>query len=237
MAVNYNPKIVTSGLALCLDAANTKSYPGSGTVWTDISGNNLNGTLQNGPVFASTASGRIVFDGTNDTVSIGQTSTSISNNFTIEFWCMPSVTHEIDGESTSGTVGTSGQRYIFGAVQMGVDGGAGISVGTNGVSVYEHGNSYMPALLVSSTTVSSTVMTHIAVVYISKQPRLYLNGVLTRVGLTSTKTNVYPTIANIGSGQYGVFGGAISVVRVYNRSLSAAEVEQNFNAMRGRFGV
>jgi hypothetical protein len=48
MAISYNPRIVTDGLVLALDAGNPKSYPGSGTTWTDLSGNGNNGTLVNG---------------------------------------------------------------------------------------------------------------------------------------------------------------------------------------------
>ena len=58
MATNYNPSIVTDGLRFCLDAANTKSYPCSGTTWTDISGKNHDGTLTNGPTFSSDNGGR-----------------------------------------------------------------------------------------------------------------------------------------------------------------------------------
>jgi len=67
----YGPKIVTSGLVLCLDAANKRSYPGTGTTWTDLSGNSNNGTLINGPTFNAGNQGGIVFDGTNDYISIG----------------------------------------------------------------------------------------------------------------------------------------------------------------------
>ena len=51
MAFRYSPKIVTDGLVLSVDAANKKSYPGSGTTWYDLSGNAINGTLTNGPTF------------------------------------------------------------------------------------------------------------------------------------------------------------------------------------------
>ena len=69
MSLSRGPKIVTNGLVLYLDAANKKSYPGSGTTWTDLSGNNNTGTLTNGPTFDSNNGGSIVFDGTNDYVS------------------------------------------------------------------------------------------------------------------------------------------------------------------------
>ena len=63
MAVTYNiKKMVTDGLVLCLDAANTKSYPGSGTTWSDLIESN-NGTLVNGPTYSSADGGSIVFDG------------------------------------------------------------------------------------------------------------------------------------------------------------------------------
>ena len=67
MPNNYGPRIVTDGLVLCLDAGNSKSYPGSGTAWNDLSRNGNNGTL-NGPTFNSADRGSIVFDGTNDYV-------------------------------------------------------------------------------------------------------------------------------------------------------------------------
>ena len=53
MATSYSPKIITDGLVLCLDAGDGKSYSGSGTAWTDRSGNDNHGTLVNGPTFNS----------------------------------------------------------------------------------------------------------------------------------------------------------------------------------------
>jgi len=82
------PNISTSGLVLALDAANTKSYPGSGTTWTDMSGNNNNGTLTNGPTFNSANGGSIVFDGSNDFVTLGNQSVLGFTNgiFSVEAW-------------------------------------------------------------------------------------------------------------------------------------------------------
>ena len=71
MAFNYSPNIITDGLVLYLDAANTKSYPGSGTTWRDLSKSQLNGTLTNGPTFNSSNGGSIVFDGVDDYVNLG----------------------------------------------------------------------------------------------------------------------------------------------------------------------
>ena len=63
MALNYSPQIITDGLTIALDAADTNSYPKSGATWYDVSGNNSNGVLTNGPTFSSANRGNIVFDG------------------------------------------------------------------------------------------------------------------------------------------------------------------------------
>ena len=69
MSTRYNPSIVRDNIVQYLDAANTKSYPGSGTSWTDISGKSNNGTLTNGPTFDSGNKGSFGFDGSNDYVN------------------------------------------------------------------------------------------------------------------------------------------------------------------------
>ena len=71
MSLSHSPSIVLNSLVLALDAANIKSYPGSGTTWDDLSFYNNDGTLAGGPNYTSTSSGSIVFDGSNDNVSIG----------------------------------------------------------------------------------------------------------------------------------------------------------------------
>jgi hypothetical protein len=72
MAVQYaNGKIATNGLILALDSGDRNSYSGSGTSWTDLSGNGNTGTLTNGPTYSSTNGGSIVFDGSNDYIDLG----------------------------------------------------------------------------------------------------------------------------------------------------------------------
>ena len=83
----HSPRIVTNGLVLCLDAANPKSYPGSGTAWTDLVSSN-NGTLQNGVGYGSTNKGVLVFDGVDDNVNCGNDA-SINfgtGDFTVSVW-------------------------------------------------------------------------------------------------------------------------------------------------------
>ncbi|PSK90400.1 glycine-rich protein [Taibaiella chishuiensis] len=163
-----------------------------------------------------------VFNGSNTGNNAGFANiTSVSNNFTMEFWVKPAATLAAMTQSTGGTAGISGQQYAIMPFQSGVNGGAGVSVGTNGINVCEHGNSYLPALLAYNGAVSSTDFTHVAVVYTNKQPALYLNGALVATGLTSTMANVYPSI---GSGGYGTFAGSLDNVRIWNAPLSQAEI-------------
>jgi uncharacterized delta-60 repeat protein len=88
MGISYNPRIVTDGLVLALDAANPKSYPGSGTTWTDLSGNGNTGTLTNGPTYSSANGGSIAFDGVDDYSALTSNYT-LSAGWTLSFWGNP----------------------------------------------------------------------------------------------------------------------------------------------------
>jgi hypothetical protein len=232
MAIAYNTSIVRDGLVLYLDAANPKSYPGTGTTINNLS-NNLKNASMVGTTFSSENQESFIFDGVDDGVNIS--SFSITNNFSVEFWCLPESSHQIDAESTSSTAGTSGQKYLIGANNMSSNAGFGVSVGNNGVSVYEHGSGYMPPLLVHETTINS--FTQITIVYLNKQPKLYINGVFIKNGLTSLKSSVFLIGNNVGYGDYGRYQGKLSCIKYYDRSLTDNEIKQNFEALRGRYGI
>jgi hypothetical protein len=163
------------------------------------------------------------FDGSDNKVTTS--STVPTNTFTFEAWVKAVNEHQIDTESTSSTDGTSGQCYVFGAAHRDTDGGAGLSVGTNGISVYEHGSGYMPPLAVYSGSLG-TGWNHIAIVYNNKQPSIYLNGNLVRTGLTSPKTTVYAPY-EIGLGSYGGFEGLIDEVRVWDVARTQQQIRDN----------
>ena len=219
------PSIVDRGLILDVDTGNPDCLSNP----TRIDNSFDERYYFSNKILSSNAVGAYYFDGSASlTASTYQQPT---NNFSIEGWCQPTATHGIDTQSTSGFGGNSGQKWITSPVQMGSYGGAGISVGTNGVSVYEHGSSYMPALLVWTGTLSR--MTHICVVYTARTPSLYIDGVFVKTGLTSPKTYVYGNIQYIGYGQYGYFTGYIASIREYNVSLTAEEVLQNYEARKG----
>ena len=175
------------------------------------------------------------FDGANSGVLIGGTGcygciegglTNVQNNFTIEFWANPSASRPSTPEITSSLGGVDGQRYAvypsMGGWQLA---GVGVSVGTNGISVVEHGGNYMPTVLVWDAPVSG--WTHVALVYENKQPRLYVNGSLVRIGLSGARALVYPSTflgGNPGAVHYGIYQGLLDEVSIYNRPLTDAEI-------------
>ena len=227
MGTNYNPQIVTSGLVLCLDAANPKSYPGSGTTWTDLSGQNRNGTLVNSPTY--NANGSFTFNGTNQYASLTR---PVQDDFTLSCWFQ-----------TNSTFGTAGQWYQgLGLVDSevgGVTNDFGLTIGAGKLML---GIGNPDQTLISPNSYNDGVW-HYAVGTRNRSSgdvKLYADGNLVN---SSTFINVNslttPPNLTIGSLQTitSYYGGNISNVQVYSRVLTDNEVRQNFNAARGRFGL
>ena len=175
------------------------------------------------------------FDGADDRLTLP--ASVAMDNFTIYVVARPTATHEIDGESTGGYAGISGQRYLFGAYQGQSSGlwsqgsGCGVSMGTNGVSVYEHAPDYLPALAVLPADLSQG-FSMVGVEYQNRQPSIYVNGSLSHTGLTSPQPQVHAPL-EIGSGSYGAFAGDVAEVLVYDHALNPEErtaVEAYLNA-------
>ncbi len=205
-------------------------WPGEGNA-NDIIGTN-NGVLVNGTGFAPGIVGQAFsFNGTNNYVTNAVPGlTNITNSYTMEFWAWPTAGRVSTTEVNNGINGTSGQRYAIFPNSGRYTGyvGAGVSVGTNGVSVFEQGGAYMPSLLVYDTPLSN--WTHVAVVYSNQQPFLYLNSALVRTGLVSTRAS-YPSTDLGESGQgYGYYAGLLDEVSIYSRPLSGAEILSIYNA-------
>ena len=218
---------IDTGLRLWLDAGARVTKDGANLVsnWGDgsgVSNNATQATSAKQPLWIDNAiNGRPVlrFDGLNDqlvaAVSPG------TDDFTVFVVAKTSATHEVDAESTTGTAGTSGQKYVFGATASGANAGAGMSLGTNGISAYENGDSYTPALAVYSGAVGNGVILG-AFEYEARRPTIFLNGQLVRAGLASPRPQVSaPT--EIGAGVFGAFAGDVAEIMVYNRALSASE--------------
>jgi hypothetical protein len=197
----------------------------TGTSANDSSGNNHTAFLYNGTSWTSgkVGSSAVNFDGANNLVGINIDDMNLTNTFSYSFWANPTMTHEIDSERTSGYAGFDGERYVLSPswYESG-EVGAGVSVGTNGVSVYENGDSDMAPVLVYNAAISG--WTHITVVYQNKQPKLYINGTFVRTGLTSRQGIVHLTPDYIGGGFYGYYGGSLDDIRIYNRALTDNEI-------------
>lgn len=164
--------------------------------------------------------------------------TGLRRNWTLEIWARPNSTITVQSESTTGTAGLSGQKYLaYPPFRSDPDAGAGISLGTNGISVYEHANGHLPCLASISSTISSTDFSQIVIAYNNNQPTIYLNGSAIRTGLTSARSGDIHAPNLFGWFNYGDFTGDLAVVMLYNKVLSADEITTNFNAYRNRFGI
>ena len=226
MATEYgNRSIVTSGLTLCLDAGNLKSYPTTGTTWTDLSKNNLNGTLSN-CTYNSSNLGGVVFNGTNSVTNLSSINFG-SSEFTINYWLVKNsrlyrYLQDLGGLNTGGIgFGPGTGNALTANAALNVYGGSKIlSIGT------ELGTSWYPinTLFEFSVTRSGSVS------------KLYLNGSLI---YTDTATGSFGGASTSKIGDYGggglPFDGTIYNVKFYNRALSASEVLQNYNATKWRF--
>ncbi len=160
------------------------------------------------------------FDGANDQLLLPRP--LATNSFCLVAVFRTSQSHEVDPENNSGVGGVSGQRYLFGAQHGGdYNSGAGVSVGTNGVSVYEHGSGYMPALAVYAGQVGAGPAV-LAVNYDAKRPAIDLQGLPSRVGVVSPRALVTAPV-EIGLGAYGAFGGDLAEILLYDRPLSENE--------------
>ena len=224
------PKIITSGCVLSLDAADKLSYKGSGTTWKDLSGNNNTGTLTNGPTFSAGNQGSIVFDGVDDYVNCGSNSSLNLGSLTLSAWVKASTNVStyraiIADESITGASTWNYRLYILqssGLVAFDVSGG-----GYSGVS--------------STYAINNNQWYHICAVRTSPggTQNLYINGILNNSSSDTTSITTLSYAVWIGRSPFGggvyPFSGNISQVSIYNRSLTATEVLQNYNATKSRF--
>lgn len=217
MALSHSPSIVSDGLIVYLDAANRRSYSGSGTSWFDLSGNNNHATLTNGPVFNSANGGNIVFDGSNDyAVILGNTSTlSILSVYTAEL--ILKAPH--NGNKVILEKGTNDKMLIQ----------------PDGVSTNMYYGDY--SLFNGTSAILNNNWINICVVQASTFRSLYLNGrLLSTVNSGNKVANNSDIVLMSRSGSVGQ-QGSVSILKVYNKPLSLAEINQNFNATRNRFGI
>lgn len=215
------PQIVTDGLVLYLDAANPKSYPGSGTAWSDLSGDGNNSTLTNGPTFDSGNKGSIRFDGTNDSSNF---SYDLRSNWTYECW----VKHDtVNGFAFlgQGNVGTStglhiwfnaSNRVRFGMYNNDTD---VLNLTTQSGKwyhycfSYQHTSPYTKKIWRDGVQLSTTTISG---------PSQYSGTGTVRIAATYSSGGAYAD-------------GNFAIAKLYDRVLTTAEIQQNYNATKNRF--
>jgi len=234
MGINYSPRIVTDGLVLLLDAANPKSYPGSGTTWYDISGNENNMTLSNTPTINECG---ILFDGVNQYASgTGMPSFSLDSNYSIEiiFRMMTLPTAEFSNNSHV-FLGQMGNNHtIFVYPQENNKSSIGMCYDDSRYNTKHK----------SSKQIESTEWVNFHVNgYGSTLGDLeyYINGMLDTSRFTSADTNgsEYSSTYYLGRDtRFNTYSNIeISSIKIYNRVLTANEIKQNYNVLRGRFNL
>ena len=217
--------IVTNGLVLNLDAGFTPSYPTTATAWSDLSGNNNNGGLVNGPTFNSSNGGSIVFDGADDYVSCGNNSSLQINQGTISAWVKTSS----PGSSFRGII-TKQDNY-------------GLFAESGTLVTYDWGSSQTRS---TGINIADGTWKNVAMTFTtntgtpSNNTIIYLNG---SAVLTTTTKILGNTIevqlgrGGLGGGSSQLLNGNIAIGLIYNRALSSVEVLQNYKAQKGRFGL
>lgn len=234
MAIYKNTSpIVTNGLVLALDAANPKSYVSGSTTWFDISGNRNSGSLVNGPTYSTNNGGAIVFDGSNDLISI-PFALDTSTNFTIEVTakCNTMTSDSFNRQCIWSFSSGSSQGYQLLDLNVWFDG----LTSDNG-----NNTSFTSPLVGSFIPVNAN---NIKVYTLSKSGSTqswYIDSMLKQdVPHTYNGVSEYFKICSRGSGATGLgsnWNGLVYSAKIYNRALTRAEVLQNYNATKGRFGL
>jgi hypothetical protein len=224
MAVEYNiAKIVTDGIALALDAGNIKSYPGSGTTWSDLTSNSHDLTLTNGPTYSSTDGGLIDFDGTDDYATTSGSSTvsiNASQDFSFDAWI------KLDDNGINSIFNIGDYSLSSGFVLYTASTSRNLSVYTAN------------ALAFSSGAVTVNAWAHVALSRSGSTVTVYLNT--SSVG-TFTHSAALSGQFDLANSKYGgsysnAINGKISNARLYiGKALTSAEVTQNYNAIKGRY--
>ena len=229
MGLSHSPKIVTNGLVLCLDAGNTKSYPGSGTAWTDLSGYGRNGTLVNGVTYSSDNKGCMTFDGVNDYAVVD---TNVYYNYdkeiTVVSWLKFTAFNYILSQAVKNSDTMSNNVWLWHATANGLiwyvnDAGSWKSTSYSSLTI---GTWYQ----IVTTASASNIL-----IYVNA------NQVATGSGITTNILNASNSQIATNDNRYAddrvPHGGNISSIQIYNRVLSATEIQQNFTALRGRYGI
>jgi hypothetical protein len=231
MGASAGPDIVENGLVLALDAADRNSYPGSGTTWTDLSGNDSDGTLVSAGQYNS--GGWIDYGGNDvNTETTASVNVSTSGN-TIE-QIIYANTISVNGHMPFTFYNVSLDTWLYND-QFGINNGSSLRYGISGATSIFVGKWVHYAVYIPNWTTATYT-----------QAKLWINGVSQSMsilaGSVANRPISSPQTIGIGGGYTNGantynFDGRISLTRIYNRELSSSEIQQNFNMLRGRFGI
>ena len=229
MAFVYSPKIITNGLVLALDAADRNSYPGSGTTWSDLSGTGNNGTLTNGPTFNSGNGGSIVFDGTNDYVTIPDNNVFDfgTGDFAIEVWAYFT--------TLAGNAFTGPTMVVLRNYYTGNNGFAFYITKAGKMSIYTTSFFSEANASVVINKWQQLIFTRISGVgYLYNNADLRDSRAFTLNVLVNNRVDIgFDTQFNSDP-----LTGRVSSVKIYSgKGLTANEVLQNYNAQKSRYGL
>jgi hypothetical protein len=224
MAVNYQNKIVTSGLVLCLDASDKKSYPGTGTTWYDRSGNGYHGTLSGSTI----DNNNLIFDGLSQVELNSPVVNSTFTELTVEVFFKTTT-------SRTELILENGNNYLYNSFYLAKE-------NTTELTFEIFGPTY-DARFCSIPYALNQWYHFVGTWKSGERADVYLNGVKAN---GASIGSIIPSLINgntnffigrrPGTASYN-FNGQIPIVKVYNRKLSDKEIQQNFNATRGRFGI
>lgn len=245
MALQHSPSIVTSSLVYCADAGNPRSYPGSGTRWFDATGNGNTGTLVNGPTYSSSNLGSIAFDGIDDYSTSTPTPTILQGNPDLTIMGFYYRTGNFSSKGFWGIGGSNAGGTGQGINNWNFSNTNEITIDSWGQSTFTTGQTYPlnTWIGVAWRKINGPMTRANCTISI-------FNGTMTNYtgsGLTVLRAEAATNLAINSIG--GLTLGSISVDTgycapatisnhyIYNRVLSDAEILQNFNALRGRYGI
>lgn len=219
--------IVTSGLTLYLDAAISNSYPGSGTTWYDLSGNGNNGTLQSAISYSSDNGGYLDFNGSTDYVTLPEISIA-GNEISFDVW-----NYGITSKTSSIIFLTDSNEARLLNVHL---------PWSNSTVYFDKGGVYYDRISKSASNSEYQGWHYWAFTAnaFSGSMKIYLDGSLWHSGTGKNKviSNVTGTTRRIGRTDANDYHrGYISNLKLYEKELTAAEVTQNYNALKGRYGL
>ena len=246
MGLKHHPRVVTNGLIYYLDAANTRSYSGSGLTANGLIGG-INATLVNGVGFSSANNGSFIFDGTNDQISTADIDLTSTNKVTVSCWVKVLNYREVSSSSNIVFEFSSDFNSYTGSFVAAFADGSPQYSSIYPVALGIRGNSGYNLVGYSKTLVNDLSWHHWTCIFDTSlsgnENTLYIDGVsraaISTIYLSDNSGNFgnfklfignrdsssYPANCNIGQ------------IQVYNRALSAQEILQNYNATKKRYGL